>query len=207
MVLQVTPRMPYYILRTLKEIFFYTGYAQEAHLGQHMIMQYAHFFTGILSRPRSLQEECRGIIREVLGTAPFLKTSRLPLPSRVQDFLLMTDIFNYEEDFKNIKDIKSVCNPSRPAKDSTAGNQPPDSNVVTITLDSAVDDSPPVSNGACLPADSNVDSLRPDPNEDGLSEDSFVSCQSDPPADGLAADSNVDNPPSDSNVGGTSQGS
>lgn len=108
MILDVTPRMPYWVLRTLQDIIFTTGYAQDARLGQRTIVQYAHLFSGILSRPRSLQEECRGIIRETLGSAPFLKTSRLPLPSRIRDYVLMSDTFNYDEELAHFKKVYDI---------------------------------------------------------------------------------------------------
>ena len=87
-----TPRMPYSVLRTLKDIMFRTKYTAEARLQPRLIEQYAEFFGKVLEMPRGLQEECRGVIRETLGSRPRDKVCKLPLPSKLQEYLLLKDV-------------------------------------------------------------------------------------------------------------------
>ena len=89
LILTASPRMPYAALRNLRDIVFRTDYAREASLSQRALTQYAHFFVGILSRPRSLRDECRGTIREALRNRPATKVGRLPLPDRLKDYILL----------------------------------------------------------------------------------------------------------------------
>lgn len=94
LVLSGSPRMPYKVLMTLRDLVFRTSYAQEAQLGQRLIMQYAHFFTAILSQPRCLQEECRGVIREALGPQPQTNACKLNLPTKLKDYILLSSLFD-----------------------------------------------------------------------------------------------------------------
>jgi len=91
LILTATPRMPYAALATLRDILFRTSYARDVRLTPRAIAQYAQFFVGILSQPRSLKEECRGSIREALGNSPHSKMYGIPLPDRIKDFLLLRD--------------------------------------------------------------------------------------------------------------------
>ncbi|XP_076074793.1 ankyrin repeat and SOCS box protein 16-like isoform X1 [Mytilus galloprovincialis] len=47
--------------------------------------------------PRSLQQICRGTIRETLGTLPQDKVIKLPLAEKLKDYILMKEIFIEEE--------------------------------------------------------------------------------------------------------------
>ncbi len=89
--LLASPRMPYKVLTTLRDIVFKTDYAVQAHLNRRTLVQHAQFFATILNSPRSLQEKCRGIIRLALGQCPFRKVNKLPLPPKLQDFILFQD--------------------------------------------------------------------------------------------------------------------
>ena len=92
LILDATPQMPYAQLSTLKDIMFRTEYAAQAGLQPRLLVQYAEFFLGILSQPRNLQSECRGVIRNSLGRKPFEKVKVLPIPSKLKDFIAMEGI-------------------------------------------------------------------------------------------------------------------
>jgi len=89
LIIDATPRLTYGVLSTLKDIVFRTPYAHEARLSQRTLVQFDAFFKGILKRPRSLKEECRGIVRENLGTNPKAKVDGLPLPGSLKEYVLL----------------------------------------------------------------------------------------------------------------------
>lgn len=96
LLLVASPRMPYWQLAALRDILFRTGYAREARLGSQLFVQYAYLFTGVLSRPRPLVDDCRGAIRDAIvfgrcGKKLTLEQAvcLLPLPERLKDFLLL----------------------------------------------------------------------------------------------------------------------
>ena len=60
------------------------------------VMRYAQVFLNILHHPRSLKEECRGVIRQGLNNLPFNKVPHLPLPEEIKDYVLMKDILRVE---------------------------------------------------------------------------------------------------------------
>ena len=64
-----------------------TDYAREASLSQRALAQYTHFFVGILSRSRSLRDECRGTICEALRNRPATNIGSLLLPDRFKDYI------------------------------------------------------------------------------------------------------------------------
>ena len=92
LVLSSTAKMPYYSLKTLRDIIFRTGYFQEARLKPQLLVQYAEFFSDVCSQPRSLQQECRGVVRTVLRAPPFKMVPLLPLPAKLKDYLLLKDL-------------------------------------------------------------------------------------------------------------------
>ena len=92
LVLAATAKMPYYSLRTLKDIIFRTGYFREANLKPQVLLRYAEFFARVCHRPRLLQEECRGVILSVLKIPPFKTVPLLPLPSKLRNYLLLKDL-------------------------------------------------------------------------------------------------------------------
>ncbi len=98
LVLSSTAKMPYYSLRTLKDIIFRTGYFREAKLKPELLVQYAEFFTAVCHTPRTLQQECRGVIRTELRKPPFDAVPTLPLPDKLKDYLLLRDII--PEDYR-----------------------------------------------------------------------------------------------------------
>ena len=83
------PRAPYYTLTLLRDLLFRTGYAQEVRLSPQTLVKYAEFFTNILNKPRLLQTECVGMIRQCLGSCPQAKVDSLPLPSKLKDRVLL----------------------------------------------------------------------------------------------------------------------
>jgi hypothetical protein len=103
LLLVASPRMPYAELATLRDIIFRTKYATEARLGDRTVMQYGYLFTGVLSRPRSLMDECRGAVRDAVcfgrgcrrrtaggeGLTLAEAVDRLPLPDRLKDFVML----------------------------------------------------------------------------------------------------------------------
>jgi hypothetical protein len=96
LILVATPRMPYRALVDLRDIVFRTHYAHDAHLSERTIKQFAHFFVSILSRPRSLRDECRGVIRDAVcfGSGRQHLTladavAELPLPERLKDDVML----------------------------------------------------------------------------------------------------------------------
>lgn len=89
MILLATPRMPYHVVTTLRDLIFRTGFIEQARLSQTTVYQYATFFATVLRTPTSLQSECRGVIRNLLGsTKQAAKVETLPLPNKIKDFLL-----------------------------------------------------------------------------------------------------------------------
>ena len=92
LVLACTAKMPYNSLRTLKDIIFRTGYFREARLKPQVLIQYAEFFTKVCNHPRLLQQECRGVIRNVLRIPPFKTVPLLPLPAKLKDYVLFKDL-------------------------------------------------------------------------------------------------------------------
>ena len=93
LLLRATPRMPYAILKTLRDIIFRTSYAQESHMGERLLYQYAEVFAHILSHPCALQDTCRGVIREALGRGLTDGVGKLPIPEKLKDFVLLKDVF------------------------------------------------------------------------------------------------------------------
>ena len=91
LVLIATPRMPYAVLATLRDLVFRTPYARQAGLSTQKLANFAGFFTGILSTPRSLQLECRGVIRQALGSSLRRKVEELPVPLKLKDSILLKD--------------------------------------------------------------------------------------------------------------------
>ena len=92
LVLIASPKMPYGALRWLRDIVFRTGYAHEVRLSHRQILQFAEFFTSSLVWIRPLQEECRARIRQKLGGNPAPKVAQLPVPSKIKEYLLLSDI-------------------------------------------------------------------------------------------------------------------
>ena len=92
LVLASTAKMPYYCLKTLRDIIFRTGYFQEARLKPQVLVQYAEFFSNVCNQPRLLQQECRGVVRTVLRNPPFKTIPLLPLPAKLKDYLLLKDL-------------------------------------------------------------------------------------------------------------------
>jgi len=99
-----SPTMPYAELAMLRDIIFRTKYAAEARLADRTVLQYGYLFTGVLSRPRSLVDECRGAIRDAVsfglgcrrrrsdggkGLTLAEAVDRLPLPDRLKDYVLL----------------------------------------------------------------------------------------------------------------------
>ncbi|ELU09548.1 hypothetical protein CAPTEDRAFT_162895 [Capitella teleta] len=72
-----------------EDLMFRTQYAQDANLSDAVLAKHAAVFTTVLSTPRGLQLECRGVIRETLGSQLLANVQLLPLPSRLKDFILM----------------------------------------------------------------------------------------------------------------------
>lgn len=94
LVLVATPRMPYSAIRTLRDVVFRTGYAQEARLSERVVAQLAHFFVGALARPRSLLAESRGVIRDAVCFGRRHVTvdravELLPLPDRLKTYVML----------------------------------------------------------------------------------------------------------------------
>ena len=87
-ILTASPIMPYRVLGLMRDIMFRTNYARDARMTQIKINQFRHFFAMILSKPRSLKESVRGIIRLCLGERPTVKVERLPLPTKLKDYVL-----------------------------------------------------------------------------------------------------------------------
>ncbi len=92
LVLAATAKMPYYSLRTLKDIIFRTEYFRQAKLEPELLQQYADYFSHVCDQPRTLQQECRGVLRTALRTVPFVAVPRLPLPDKLKDYLLLKDL-------------------------------------------------------------------------------------------------------------------
>ena len=91
LILQASPRMPYRALFLMRDIMFRTNYARDARLSAAKVRQFAHFFALVLAQPRSLQESARGIVRLCLGERPADRVHLLPLPRRIQDYVLLKD--------------------------------------------------------------------------------------------------------------------
>ena len=92
LIYMTSPLMPASVLKTLKDVIFRTSYIQDSNLSTRHVHQYAAFFTAILRTPRSLQEECRGTIRQAMGTNPISKSTKLILPSKLKNYILMLDL-------------------------------------------------------------------------------------------------------------------
>lgn len=92
LILAATAKMPYYYLRTLQDIIFRTDYFREARLKPEVLAQYAEFFSQTCHNPRSLQEECRGVVRSLLRLPPFETVPLLPIPAKLQEYLLLKDL-------------------------------------------------------------------------------------------------------------------
>ncbi len=90
-ILDASPSMPYSVLATLRDLLFRTNLIRDTRLRPEVVQKYAEFFLGILSKPRGLQQECRGIIRQCLGNCPANKVDQLPLPSKLKDSVLLKD--------------------------------------------------------------------------------------------------------------------
>ena len=98
-----SPMMPYAELAMLRDIIFRTKYATEARLADRTVLQYGYLFTGVLSRPRSLRDECRGVIRDAVcfgrgcrrrnrrgeGLTLAEAVDRLPLPDQLKEYILL----------------------------------------------------------------------------------------------------------------------
>ncbi len=96
LLLAATPKMPYTALKTLRDILFRTGYTRDARLKPQVIVQYAALFTEVCNKPRLLQEECRGVIREKIVRPTHLSVPKLPLPTKLKDYLLLKDLISGE---------------------------------------------------------------------------------------------------------------
>ena len=62
-------------------------------MGERLLRQYAEVFAHILDHPCSLQDSCRGVIRETLGRRLTEGVGKLPIPEKLKDFVLLKDIF------------------------------------------------------------------------------------------------------------------
>jgi len=92
LLLHATPHRPYRILKTLQDIIFRTSYAQESHMSERLLYQYAEMFAHILGHPCPLQESCRGVIRETLCGRLLEGVGKLPIPEKLKDFVLLKDV-------------------------------------------------------------------------------------------------------------------
>jgi hypothetical protein len=90
LILLATPRFSAATVATLRDLMFRTPYARDANLSNTVLAKHATLFTAVLSSPRLLQMECRGVIRERLGSHILRDAPKLPLPSRLIDFILLT---------------------------------------------------------------------------------------------------------------------
>ena len=110
LIVVATPRMPYWTIQTLRDVVFRTGYAREARLTERTVTQLAHFFVGALSRPRSLQAESRGVIRDALcfggGRGGRVDVAAavelLPLPDRLKNYVMLRNetVVGFSDDLK-----------------------------------------------------------------------------------------------------------
>lgn len=113
LLLVASPTMPYWELVELRNIIFRTKYASEARLSDVVVVKFGFLFSGLLSRPRSLVDECRGVIRDAIcfgrecsgrecgdgqraagsGKRPTLSEAvdQLPIPEGLKNFIMLRD--------------------------------------------------------------------------------------------------------------------
>ena len=93
LILAATPRMPYRILTILRDLVLRTAYAREARLDDATMANYQQFFTSAMSLPRSLQDECCGVIRLALDYRQLsYRVGQLNLPFDLKQRILMNRI-------------------------------------------------------------------------------------------------------------------
>ena len=91
------------VLRTSRDLV--THFPSE--LKQEIIMLYER----ALKHPRSLQEVCRAVIRESLGSVPQDKIGSTPLADKLHNYVLMTEEINFEDVEKDLS--KDECKSSQ----------------------------------------------------------------------------------------------
>ena len=82
---------PYKVIKTLSHILR-TARELHTHVSKEQRLQILQLFKDTLDTPRTLQETCRGLIRDVLGSKIRQKMADLPVATRMKDYLLMTEI-------------------------------------------------------------------------------------------------------------------
>ncbi|KAJ8317845.1 hypothetical protein KUTeg_002936 [Tegillarca granosa] len=90
--------IPYDVIINLSEILL-TSQEIQAQFSRASQKNLKALFEQTLSRPRKLQEICRALIREHLGSRPQHKIDRLPVASKLKDYVLMLDLFGTISDF------------------------------------------------------------------------------------------------------------
>ncbi|XP_074649379.1 uncharacterized protein LOC141904645 [Tubulanus polymorphus] len=85
-------KVPYHDLDLLHDLVFKTGYAAEANVSPHILAIFKEIFAKTARSPMTLQHISRGVIRQSLAQRPHLKVDRLPIPTKLKEYILMKDV-------------------------------------------------------------------------------------------------------------------
>ena len=78
---------------TLLDTVFQSTEDLNSHYSQVLKAQIRDLFQQTTQNPRTLQENCRSVIREALGACPKNKVENLPLANKLKDYVLMEEYF------------------------------------------------------------------------------------------------------------------
>ncbi|XP_076459190.1 uncharacterized protein LOC143292617 [Babylonia areolata] len=103
---QCYPSAPFRVTRMLKAILK-TSQELTVHFDVALKRKLALLFHAHLGEPRALQDICRRVIRGRLGFPLSAKVSRLPLACRLQDYVIMKEVFEGWDDIDRMHEEAS----------------------------------------------------------------------------------------------------
>lgn len=78
---------------TLLDTVFQSAQDLNSHYSPELKAQIRHLFQQCSNLPRTLQENCRAVIRETVGPFPKSKVEILPIANKLKDYVLMEECF------------------------------------------------------------------------------------------------------------------
>jgi hypothetical protein len=98
-------KQPVAVLKTLNHVFSTTP-ELSTHYSPELKAEIQKLFQLSMRTPRGLQESCRAVIRQKLGSCPQAKLDKLPVAKRLHGYLLMEEYFS--DLFDTVKENESA---------------------------------------------------------------------------------------------------
>ena len=91
---------------TLLDTVFQTTEDLNSHYSVELKAQIRHLFKQSTNVPRTLEENCRAVIRETLGPCPKSKVESLPLANKLKDYVMMEECFGDLDESIRLEEVR-----------------------------------------------------------------------------------------------------